>query len=185
MRVQLTISYVATPLAVAVTFLSHKSIYINRFHSGIKPPKKNMAENNGIQKQIKSVREFHDTFGVGSNETPTLDVGKNIAQLRYDLMREENEEYLEACKKGDLTEVADALGDQLYVLCGTIIQHGMQNIIEEVFDEIHRSNMSKAGEDSKVLRRADGKVIKGPFYSPPQLKDIVDGEVKRSGGSKE
>lgn len=144
-----------------------------------------MAENNGIQKHIKSVREFHDTFSVGSNETPTLDVGKNIAKLRYDLMREENEEYLEACEKGDLTEVADALGDQLYVLCGTIIQHGMQGVIEEVFDEIHRSNMSKAGEDGKPLRRADGKVIKGPLYSPPQLKEIVDRGVKRSEGSKE
>lgn len=144
-----------------------------------------MAENNGIQKQIKCVREFHDTFSVGSNETPTLDVGKNIAKLRYDLMREENEEYLEACEKGDLTEVADALGDQLYVLCGTIIQHGMQGVIEEVFDEIHRSNMSKAGEDGKPLRRADGKVIKGPFYSPPELKDIVDRGVKRGEGSKE
>ena len=68
-------------------------------------------------------------------------------------MSEENEEYLEAANNDDIIEVADALGDMLYILCGTIIEHGMQNIIEDVFDEIQRSNMSKLGEDGEPIYR--------------------------------
>ena len=88
-------------------------------------------------------------------------------------MDEENKEYLEAVKNGDLTEVADALGDMLYILCGTILDHGLQYKIEAVFDEIHRSNMSKLGEDGKPIYREDGKVIKGPHYFKPDLKSIL------------
>jgi predicted HAD superfamily Cof-like phosphohydrolase len=89
-------------------------------------------------------------------------------------MREENEEYLEAANNNDLVEVADALGDMLYILCGTIIEHGMQDKIEEVFNEIQRSNMSKLGEDGKPIYREDGKVLKGPNYFKPNIKDILD-----------
>ena len=69
-----------------------------------------------------------------------------------------NEEYLDACKNGDLVEVADALGDQLYILCGTILKHGLQNKIEEVFDEIQRSNMSKLDINGNPIFREDGKI---------------------------
>ena len=75
-------------------------------------------------------------------------------------MAEENEEYLEAAQKGDLVEVADALGDMLYILCGTILKHGLQDKIEEVFQEIQRSNMSKLDENGKPIYREDGKVLK-------------------------
>ena len=88
-------------------------------------------------------------------------------------MKEENEEYLEAAKNGDIVEVADALGDMMYILCGTIIEHGMQHIIEEVFDEIHRSNLSKLDENGNPIYREDGKVIKGPDYFPPNLKQFL------------
>lgn len=88
-------------------------------------------------------------------------------------MKEENQEYLEAANKDDLTEVADALGDMLYILCGTIIEHGMQHKIEEVFEEIQRSNMSKLGEDGKPVFREDGKVLKGPNYFPPDIASIL------------
>lgn len=94
--------------------------------------------------------------------------------LRFNLMKEENEEYLEAANKGDMPEVADALGDMLYILCGTIIEHGMQYKIEEVFDEIQRSNMSKLGEDGKPVFREDGKVLKGPRYSKPDIRSILE-----------
>ena len=89
-------------------------------------------------------------------------------------MREENEEYLDAATNGDLVEVADALGDLLYILCGTIIEHGLQYKIEEVFDEIQRSNMSKLGKDGEPIYREDGKVLKGPNYFKPNIKDILD-----------
>jgi len=88
-------------------------------------------------------------------------------------MKEENEEYLEAANNNDLTEVADALGDMLYILCGTIIEHGMQSKIEEVFEEIQRSNMSKLGEDGKPVFREDGKVLKGPNYFRPDIDKIL------------
>ena len=88
-------------------------------------------------------------------------------------MREENEEYLDACKQGDLVEVADALGDQLYILCGTILKHGLQHKIEEVFDEIQRSNMSKLDINGKPIFREDGKILKGENYFKPNIKKIL------------
>ena len=89
-------------------------------------------------------------------------------------MREENEEYLDAANNKDLVEVADALGDMLYILCGTIIEHGMQHKIEEVFNEIQKSNMSKLGADGKPIFREDGKVLKGPNYFKPDIKSILN-----------
>ena len=79
-----------------------------------------------------------------------------------------------AAQNNDLVEVADALGDMLYILCGTIIEHGMQYKIEEVFNEIQRSNMSKLGADGNPIYREDGKVLKGPSYFKPNIKEILD-----------
>ena len=61
----------------------------------------------------------------------------------------------------------------LYILCGTIITHGFQNKIEEVFDEIQKSNMSKLGKDGKPIYRSDGKVMKGPDYFKPNIRAIL------------
>ena len=77
---------------------------------------------------------------------------------------------LEAANKSDMIEVADALGDMLYILCGTIIEHGMQDLIEDVFEEIQKSNMSKLGVDGNPIYREDGKVLKGPNYFKPNFK---------------
>lgn len=126
-----------------------------------------------MEKQIKAVQQFHESFGLGVQHMPTADLGERINMLRFNLMKEENEEYLEAAKNNDLTEVADALGDMLYILCGTILEHGMQYKIEEVFDEIQRSNMSKLGQDGKPIYREDGKVMKGPNYFKPNFEEIL------------
>ena len=88
-------------------------------------------------------------------------------------MSEENEEYLEACEKGDLVEIADALGDMMYILCGTILTHGLQHKIEEIFDEIQKSNMSKLGNDGTPIYREDGKIMKGPGYFKPNIKKYL------------
>ncbi len=125
-----------------------------------------------MKKQLGSVREFHEAFGLTVNDSPVGDLGSGTNLLRYNLMKEENEEYLEAVLNNDLVEVADALGDMLYILCGTILSHGMQHKIEEVFDEIQRSNMSKLGPDGKPIYREDGKVLKGPLYSRPDFSSI-------------
>jgi predicted HAD superfamily Cof-like phosphohydrolase len=127
-----------------------------------------------MKNKIAAVSEFHKAFGLGMKESPTANLGIKKNLLRYELMREENEEYLEAANNNDLVEVADALGDMLYILCGTIIEHGMQHKIEEVFNEIQRSNMSKLGEDGKPIYREDGKVLKGPNYFKPNIKEILE-----------
>jgi predicted HAD superfamily Cof-like phosphohydrolase len=127
-----------------------------------------------MNKQIKHVEKFHDTFGIPNKYVPTADLSKATIALRHRLMSEENEEYLEAALEGDAVEVADALGDMMYILCGTILSHGMQHIIEEVFEEIQASNMSKLGEDGKPIYRADGKVMKGPGYFKPNIKAILE-----------
>jgi phosphoribosyl-ATP pyrophosphohydrolase len=127
-----------------------------------------------MQKQIKHVEKFHDTFGIPNEHGPTVNVSKEIVALRHRLMAEENEEYFEAALNGDLVEVADALGDMMYILCGTILSHGMQHIIEEVFEEIQASNMSKLEADGKPIYRADGKVLKGPGYFKPNIKAVLE-----------
>jgi predicted HAD superfamily Cof-like phosphohydrolase len=126
-----------------------------------------------MQKQINAVKEFHTAFGLGVSEIVRGNLGNQINMLRYNLMKEENEEYLEAVQNDDIVEIADALGDMLYILCGTIIEHGLQHKIEEVFDEIQRSNMSKLGEDGKPIYREDGKVMKGPNYFKPNFEEIL------------
>jgi predicted HAD superfamily Cof-like phosphohydrolase len=98
---------------------------------------------------------------------------KSDYELRYRLLKEELDEYREACKEGDIVEIADALGDQLYIIFGTLLKHGLQDKIEEVFDEIQRSNRSKLGADGKPMYREDGKVLKGPNYFRPNRKKIL------------
>lgn len=126
-----------------------------------------------MQKQINAVKEFHLAFGLGVSDVKRGDLGEQKNLLRYNLMKEENEEYLEAVQNNDTVEIADALGDMLYILCGTILEHGLQHKIEEVFDEIQRSNMSKLGEDGKPIYREDGKVMKGPNYFKPNFEEIL------------
>lgn len=127
-----------------------------------------------IKKPIEAVKKFHEVYQLGYKNEPVADLGEEKNKLRFELMKEENEEYLVAANNNDIVEVADALGDMLYILCGTIIEHGMQHKIEEVFDEIQRSNMSKLGEDGKPIYREDGKVMKGPNYAPPNIKQFFE-----------
>jgi len=126
-----------------------------------------------MKKYTDAVHEFHTAFGLGIKNEPTADLGVAKNLLRFNLMKEENEEYLEAANANDLVEVADALGDMLYILAGTIIEHGMQYKISEVFDEIQRSNMSKLWEDGHPIFREDGKVLKGPNYFKPNIGSIL------------
>lgn len=127
-----------------------------------------------LKQVIGHVETFHKSFGIHNNYTPTGDLTEDEVLLRYKLMREENEEYLEAAQKGDLVEIADALGDQLYILCGTILRHGLQDKIAQVFEEIQRSNMSKLDKDGKPIYREDGKVLKSELYFRPDIKAILE-----------
>jgi predicted HAD superfamily Cof-like phosphohydrolase len=126
-----------------------------------------------LYEKIKSVEEFHNVFQIGNSSEIKLIEEKDYT-LRYNLIKEENEEYLDACKKGDIIEIADALGDQLYILFGTILKHGLQHKIEEVYDEIHRSNMSKLDENGQPIFREDGKILKSNLYFKPDIKKVLD-----------
>jgi predicted HAD superfamily Cof-like phosphohydrolase len=123
--------------------------------------------------KIHSVAEFHEVFKIGNADSIRL-IDERDYMLRYNLIKEENEEYLEACKNGDIVEIADALGDQLYILFGTILKHGLQHKIEEVYDEIHRSNMSKLDDQGQPIFREDGKIMKSTRYFKPDLKGILE-----------
>jgi predicted HAD superfamily Cof-like phosphohydrolase len=136
-----------------------------------------MQNTMSFQAVISAVRTFSDAFNISWSKTPTTALTSDQVALRHRLMEEENNEYLEAAKAGDMVEVADALGDQLYILCGTILSHGMQDVIEDVFSEIQASNMSKLGSDSLPILREDGKVLKGPNYFRPDISTIL----KKSG----
>jgi predicted HAD superfamily Cof-like phosphohydrolase len=117
-----------------------------------------------MQRQLEAVAEFHRAFGLGIRDTPTADLGESTHR----------DEYWEAVQNKDLTEIADALGDMLYILCGTLLEHGLQHKIEAVFEEIQRSNMSKLGADGKPVYREDGKVMKGPNYFKPDVAKILE-----------
>ena len=122
---------------------------------------------------LKKVENFQIVFKQKVEYTPTI-ISHEEGKLRFDLMKEENEEYLEAIQNNDIVEIADALGDQLYILLGTINRHGLQHKIQEVFDEIDRSNMSKLDENGSPIFRKDGKVLKGPNYFRPNIKQIIE-----------
>jgi predicted HAD superfamily Cof-like phosphohydrolase len=134
-----------------------------------------MSKELKLKDAIDSVAAFHDAFGIQNNQEPIADIGADQIQLRHNLMKEENAEYLEAAQANDLVEIADALGDQLYILCGTIVKHGLQDKIGAIFNEIHASNMSKLGADGKPIYREDGKVLKGPNYFRPNIKQFLEG----------
>jgi len=126
-----------------------------------------------LQDGLNAVERFHSTFGMRVENQPKLNIPEGEMDLRHRLMAEENDEYLEAVKAGDMVEVADALGDMLYILCGTIITHGMQDVMADVFHAIQDSNMSKLGADGQPIYRADGKVMKGPHYFKPNIQGVL------------
>ena len=127
-----------------------------------------------ITNAIDAVKEFNEAFKIKYSKNQKADLDESTIELRYRLMQEENNEYLEAARKKDLVEIADALGDKLYILCGTILAHGLQDKIVEVFDEIQRSNMSKLSEGGTPVIREDGKILKGPNYFKPNIKSILE-----------
>ena len=120
---------------------------------------------------VSSLLEFNDAFEIPKLDQPGLGTNELI-ELRIKLLMEEVQEYAEAARAGDMVEILDALADIGYILAGTIINHGMQNIYDESFSEVHRSNMAKL-VDGKVIRRDDGKVLKPQDWQPPNLAQFL------------
>lgn len=122
---------------------------------------------------LEMVQEFHETYGLPVLSSPNISDEKTNA-LRINLLAEELEELTEALQAGDVVEVLDALTDLQYVLDGAYLSFGLQDKKMPAFTEVHRSNMSKLGEDGKPIRReSDGKVLKGPNYFKPDLVQFI------------
>ena len=114
------------------------------------------------------VADFMNSFGQRVLTEPDI---TNVPELRYELIREELEELREGLDKNDTIEVADALTDLLYVVYGAGHAFGID--LDKCFEEVHNSNMSKLGEDGKPIYREDGKILKGPNYWKPNLKEVL------------
>ena len=119
---------------------------------------------------FEKVKKFMETFSQEVKEKASFPDPK-ITSLRYDLIREELNELKEAIKKKDLTEVADALTDILYVTYGAGHAFGIN--LDKCFQEVQNSNMSKLGLDGKPIYNDKGKVMKGPKYFKPNLNKFV------------
>lgn len=131
-----------------------------------------------MKKQLQQLIEWHTAFDVPFRIVPDpfddSDEATAITRMRGRLMKEEVQEWVEsAIYNEDVDKRAKELADILYTVFGTIITEGLQDVIERVFDEVHEGNMSKLGNDGKPVKRADGKVLKGPNYKEPNLSWIV------------
>ena len=120
---------------------------------------------------FEDVKKFMQTFGQMVKTKPNFPDEKTM-QLRYDLIKEELNELEEAMKIKNLKEIADALTDILYVTYGAGYAYGIN--LDKCFKEVQRANMSKLGQDGNPIYNDKGKVMKGPNYSPPDLKQFVE-----------
>jgi predicted HAD superfamily Cof-like phosphohydrolase len=121
---------------------------------------------------FQDVKEFQTAVGQNVGTEPKFPGGGERV-LRMKLLKEEFDEYNEGEYHNDLENIAKELADIIYIVCGTAVSYGIP--LDRVFDEVHRSNLSKLGDDGKPLRREDGKILKGPNYSPPNIKKILYG----------
>ena len=149
---------------------------------------------------LNQVAEFHKTFQAPILETPQIPSNERC-ELRVSLLQEELDELSQAIKVGDIVEIADALADLQYVLSGAVLEFGLGEKFVDLFDEVQRSNMSKACENQQeaistlshykkkdgtegyykelngkwiVYRNGDDKILKSVNYSPASLKDIIN-----------
>lgn len=124
-------------------------------------------------KQLTQVYEFHKAFNHPIQTEPRWPEGIRC-ELRQNLVAEEADEFFKAVDERNMTETADAICDLMYVILGAALEFGLGSRLELMFDEVHRSNMSKLGEGGKPVYREDGKSLKGPNFSPPDLKTILE-----------
>lgn len=120
------------------------------------------------------VNEFHAAFMLPIGDKPELP-DDSVRDLRWDLLVEEMLELQDAEADDDIVGIADALADLVYFAIGTAVAYGIP--FDEVFGEVHRSNMTKLDKDGNVIYREDGKVLKPDTWEPPRIKEILDGNV--------
>lgn len=131
---------------------------------------------------LEALIEFQTAFKCPVNTEPTL-LDKERAKLRYDLAKEELDEYMEAVENGDIVGITDAIIDQAYILFGSVLEHGLQDIFMKAFEEVHKSNLSKLDENGQPIINGENgvydesrplkKVLKSDRYFPPNLKQFL------------
>lgn len=127
-----------------------------------------------MKAELDKVQEFHEVFRCFLQNHPVGAIPEKEWIVRCNLMQEELDEYRQAAEAGDLVGVADALTDLMYVVLGTYLAHGLQDVAEELFAEVHRSNMSKLDGEGQPIYRPDGKVLKSDLFSEPDLRKILE-----------
>jgi predicted HAD superfamily Cof-like phosphohydrolase len=125
-----------------------------------------------------AVAEFHVAFNLPICNIPSAEIDCRLAKLRVALLEEEVGEFVTSSEKGDLVGIADALADIVYVIYGTALTYGID--LGAVLREVHRSNMSKLGNDGKPLIRDDGKVLKSDRYFPPDIAAVLSQQTRRA-----
>lgn len=128
-----------------------------------------------MRNQLRKLEEFHKSFGLHLNDSPTLHIPQELHELRMRVMKEEVDEYAEEYVMAGDTEderlqaIAKELADIAYTLFGTVVSHGLQDEFERIFDAVHESNMSKLDENGNPVYREDGKILKSSRYHEPDL----------------
>ena len=120
---------------------------------------------------LGAVREFHRAFGIAAPNSATGIVADAVRKSREALMREELRELINAMSDEEVVAIADGLADLLYVVFGTAVAYGIP--IDDVFAEVHESNMTKLDEHGRPVVGKDGKRLKGPFYRPPDIESLL------------
>lgn len=125
-----------------------------------------------LKNAIEKVSEFMEACGQ-EVKTRASNVEDSTSSLRYNLMSEENREYLVACLQNNKVEILDALIDMSYILFGTIASHGMTEEFIKGFTLVHENNMTKVQSDGKVLKNPEGKILKPEGYKPVDLSSLI------------
>ncbi len=126
-----------------------------------------------MKEYLDKVKHFQIAFEQTLNDSPTV-LPYYEAELRYNLGKEELEEYWDAWRESDIVETLDSLVDQAYVLFGTINAHGLQDHFIKAFELVHNNNMTKLDENGKVVKNSAGKVIKPSNYVSVDLKQLFE-----------
>ncbi|HLD60939.1 MAG TPA: nucleoside triphosphate pyrophosphohydrolase family protein [Patescibacteria group bacterium] len=127
-----------------------------------------------MKKQLDALQEFQEAFGSYIQYLPNVAIPFEARELRIKLMREELKEVEEAMGEADLAHIGKELADLLYVVLGTVHAYGLGNKFEAIFDEVHRSNMSKLDKDGKPIFREDGKVLKSDQFRPADIDAVLN-----------
>lgn len=120
---------------------------------------------------FEMITEFHLVYGQAAPKAAGY-LSPAVQRLRFDLIAEEFREYREAAEHGNFEAIAKEIADLVYVVIGTAVAHGFVRF-DEIFAEVHRSNMSKLGRDGKPVLREDGKIMKGDDYQPPDIASLL------------